>query len=203
LSKDAQACFSALPLGIQEQLLLDRDPHGNVQVSKIETERLLIQSVDLELRHRRASNAYGGRFSAQPLFLGYEGRSCLPSNFDAQYCYALGTVAAALLRGGATGVMASVKYLLAPVVDWQPAGIPISALLHLEERHGKEKPVIRKALVELEGPVFAAFKEARQRWAREDAYRYPGAIQFAGNPKLSDARTETLRLEQTQPVLQA
>lgn len=198
LTDAARSCYLALPGLIQNQLLLDRDPHGNVQVSKIETERLLIQTVEAELRHRQAQKMYVGSFSAQPYFCGYEGRSGFPSNFDAQYCYGLGHVAALLADEGATGYMACLKGLSSPVSNWEPVGLPITMLLHLEERNGKVKPVIRKAMVELGGPVFEKLSQEREEWQVADAYRYPGPVQFEGAEEVVDSITETLKLEQNE-----
>ncbi|MCB1134686.1 MAG: diphosphate--fructose-6-phosphate 1-phosphotransferase [Chlamydiia bacterium] len=201
LSEASVACFAALPRDIQEQLLLDRDPHGNVQVSKIETERLFIQTVTAELRRRKATQEYSGKFSAQPLFMGYEGRSCLPSNFDAQYCYALGRTAVVLIQHGQTGYLACVQGLTQPASEWTAMGLPITSLFHLELRHGSPKPVIRKALVEVDGPVFQRLQAEREGWKADDAYRYPGPIQFYGPAVITESRTETLRLERQEAVL--
>jgi len=198
LSDHSKECFDSIPKVIQEQLLLERDPHGNVQVSKIETERLFIQSVKQELKNRKASGEYTGKFSSQPLFCGYEGRSCFPSNFDSQYCYALGFVAALLINGGATGYMSCVQNLAYPVEDWKIAGIPLTSMIHMEERKGKLKPVIRKALVDLNGNPFTIFQEQREFWAKNDDYRYPGPIQFFGPPEITDVTTLTLEYESQQ-----
>lgn len=192
LSAASAACFQLLPQEIQQQLLMDRDPHGNVQVSKIETERLLIDMVANELKRRKAQGTYAGKFSPQPFFCGYEGRSCLPSNFDCQYCYALGFAAALLIANGVTGYMSSISGLARPVGEWTPCGVPLTAMMTLEQRHGKAKPVIRKSLVELDSKVFALFKEQRDAWRQQDAYRYPGPIQFFGPAELTDAVTTTL-----------
>lgn len=197
LTKSSQQCFQSIPDEIQLQLLIDRDPHGNVQVSKIETERLFIETVKAELKNRKKKGDYTGKFTAQPLFCGYEGRSCFPSNFDSQYCYALGHVAALLLDAGLTGYMSCVQQLFQPVEDWQISGIPITSLMHLEQRHGSAKPVIRKALVELEGNVFNSFKRQRDKWRLSDNFRYPGPIQFYGPVELTDAITLTLEYEST------
>lgn len=191
LTKESLHCFQALPRLIQEQLLIDRDPHGNVQVSKIETERLFIEAVKDELNRRKEAGIYKDKFSAQPLFCGYEGRSCFPSNFDCNYCYSLGHVAALLINGGVTGYMSAVKNLAAPVNEWEIAGLPLAPMIHMEERKGKMKPVIEKAMVDLEGKPFAEFKAWRKRWKLEDLYRYPGPIQFD-----DDGVTITLALEQ-------
>jgi pyrophosphate--fructose-6-phosphate 1-phosphotransferase len=194
LSPASQECFRQIPLEIQAQLLIDRDPHGNVQVSKIETERLLIEMVKAELKERKKAGAYTGKFSAQPLFCGYEGRSCLPSNFDSQYCYALGHVAALLIDSKASGYISCVKNLSQPVQEWQLAGIPLTSMMTTETRAGKVKPVIEKALVNLEGEPFVSFKKERKRWALEDDYICPGPIQFFGPPELTEAVTVTMSL---------
>jgi pyrophosphate--fructose-6-phosphate 1-phosphotransferase len=198
LSPSSLQCFESIPLEIQAQLLIDRDPHGNVQVSKIETERLFIEMVKKELKNRQKKGEYKGKFSAQPLFCGYEGRSCFPSNFDCQYCYALGYGAAVLIDAGVTGYMSCVQDLFAPPEEWQVAGVPLVSMMHLEERHGKSKPVIRKALVNLDGEAFAAFKEQRGRWRLNDEYHTPGPIQFFGPHALTEATTLTLEYETSQ-----
>lgn len=168
LSREAAHCFESLPETIRQQLLLDRDPHGNVQVSKIETERLLIELVSKQLE----------KFNAQPCFYGYEGRSALPSNFDADYCYTLGHVAALLVNNKANGYMCYVKNLEKPPLEWEIGGVPLCQMMHLEERKGKIKPVIRKALVDLSSPVFAYFKKHAPDWIENDRYLCPGPIQF-------------------------
>lgn len=200
LSAEAKACFLSFPETIRHQLLLDRDPHGNLQVSKIETERLLIEMITIELEKRKASGEYKGKFNAQPIFCGYEGRSCAPSDFDADYCYALGHVAAALIDSGLTGYMAAVRGLARPVEFWAPAGIPILSMMGFEERKGKRKIVIRKALVDLKGLPFLEFKKNRSAWALNDTYRYPGAIQYFGPKEVSERITLTLALEALEHV---
>jgi pyrophosphate--fructose-6-phosphate 1-phosphotransferase len=195
LSTSAVKCFSQLPKSIQIQLMEDRDPHGNVQVSKIETERLLMEMVERELLKRAQAGSYNGKFSGQPLFCGYEGRSCFPSNFDSQYCYALGFVAALLVDGGHTGYMSAVQDLTQAVESWRAAGVPITSMMHLEMRHGQPKPVIKKALVDLKGKPFAEFKQQRDHWVLHDEYTSPGPIQFAGPKELSESITFTLKLE--------
>lgn len=195
LSENPLACYQSLPRLIQEQLMLDRDPHGNVQVSKIETERLFLEAVRQELKIRKEKGEYKGKFSAQPHFCGYEGRSCLPSNFDSQYCYALGHVAALLIDAKVTGYMSCVKNLAKPVEEWQICGVPLTSMIHMEMRKGKMKPVIRKALVDLQGHPFQVFKENREVWMYEDEYRYPGSIQYFGIPEITDAITMTLEYE--------
>ena len=198
LTPKGKNCFDAIPQEIQAQLLIDRDPHGNIQVSKIETERLFIQTVKNELSKRKQTGTYKGKFSAQPLFCGYEGRSCYPSNFDSQYCYALGHVAALLINSRASGYMSCVQNLALSVEDWDIAGIPLTSMIHLEERKGQYKPVIKKALVDLHGKPFAAFKDQRDKWALNDDYRYPGPLQFFGAIDLTDSITMTLAFEQHQ-----
>lgn len=193
LTPPSRACIDSIPDEICRQLLLDRDPHGNVQVSKIETERLFISAVEKELERRN----FDGKFSAQPLFFGYEGRSCYPSNFDANYCYTLGHVAALLIECGLTGYMACVKNLTAPAEEWTIAGIPITSLMRIEMRHGKQKPVIEKAMVDLQGAPFQRFAAMRTKWELHDEYRFPGPIQFFGPEELTDCPMITLKLEQT------
>lgn len=187
LSPESKACFESLPKDIQSQLTMDRDPHGNVQVSKIETERLFVDAVKEELKKRKVSS-----FSAQPLFCGYEGRSCLPSNFDSQYCYALGHVAALLINNGATGYIACVNHLTEPVEKWGIAGVPLTSMIHMEERKGKQQPVIKKALVELESKPFLQFINVREKWKLDDDFQYPGPIQFSGPRELIDTTPRTL-----------
>jgi diphosphate-dependent phosphofructokinase len=185
--------FSSLPQNIQLQLLLDRDPHGNVQVSLIDTDALLAELVGRKLK---ASAAFKGKFSSQRHFFGYEGRAAAPTNFDADYCYSLGCVAAILVRSGKTGYMASIRGVSKGVDQWSAGGIPISMLFNMETRHGHLKPVIQKALVELEGPAFKALTANRAEWEIEDAFIYPGPIQYFGPPEVCDAITKTLELEQ-------
>ena len=196
LSPTSLACFAGLPDNIQKQLLLDRDPHGNVQLSKIETERLLIALVEKELMRRKQKDLYTGQFNSQPLFCGYEGRCGLPTNFDCNYCYALGHTAALLVQHGATGYMCAVRNLAQPVECWQISGIPIVNMLHFEMRKNKKQAVLKKALVDLDGPVFAHFKEERARWVLDDHYTCPGPIQFAGPPEITGNLPLTLLLEQ-------
>lgn len=195
LSEKSFRCFQTIPKNIQEQLLMDRDPHGNVQVSKIESEKLFIAAVEGELSERKKKGTYTGKFDAQAHFFGYEGRSCYPSNFDAQYCYTLGHVAALLIQISATGYIATVSRLSGPVEEWQCGGIPLIKMMAMEERHGKTKPVIKKALVDLKGVPFKTFAKQRLSWVIEDRYGFPGPIQFAGLPAVTDARTFTLELE--------
>ncbi|MFA6915776.1 MAG: diphosphate--fructose-6-phosphate 1-phosphotransferase [Parachlamydiales bacterium] len=195
LSDASNQCFKSIPQAIQEQLLMDRDPHGNVQVSKIETEKLFITAVEKELEERKQKGLFQGKFSAQGHFLGYEGRSCYPSNFDSQYCNALGYVAALLIQMRATGYIATVSRLAEAVDEWQCGGIPLVKMMAMEERHGKQKPVIKKALVDLNNAPFKTLAKLRDSWVQEDKYCFPGPIQFAGLPALTEGRTFTLLLE--------
>ena len=194
LNGEAASCFEELPEEIQKQLLLDRDPHGNVQVSKIETEKLLILAVEKQLSERKKAGTFKGKFAAQAHFFGYEGRSAFPSNFDAQYCYSLGYIAAALIDQKLTGYMASVQGLDRPSEDWEISGLPITMLMNMEMRSGKKKAVIQKALVELNGKGFRFLKDSRDEWALNDHYRYPGPIQFFGERELTDVIPMTLQL---------
>lgn len=181
LTESSAALFSFLPKGISQQLLLDRDPHGNVQVSKIDTEKLLILLVKKELELRSAQGTYSGKFLPQSHFFGYEGRCALPSNFDSQYCYSLGLNAAVLIREGVSGYMSCVKNLTDKnPANWTAAGCPLPTMMHLERRAGKDKPVIEKALVELDGGMFKAYEAVRDKWAYLDCYSSPGPIQFKG-----------------------
>lgn len=195
LSEESALAFLSLPFAIRTQLLMDRDPHGNVQVSKIETEQLLIEKIKQRLRQLRAAGEYKGKFSAQNHFFGYEGRCVAPSNFDANYCYSLGFTAAALLGGRKTGYIAGIRHLSEPVSAWQPIGIPIASMMTMEKRHGKEKPVIKKALVDLAAPPFDSFAANRNRWALQNEYIFPGPIQYFGPAKVADRITKTLELE--------
>lgn len=197
LSKPSCECFLSIPREIQFQLLIDRDPHGNVQVSKIETERLLMETVRIELQNRQKKGEYRGKFNPQPLFCGYEGRSCMPSIFDSEYCYALGFVSALLVDAGLTGYMSCIRNLYQPTEDWKIAGIPLVSMMHFEQRHGKNKPVIRKSLVDLKGRPYKEFIKAREDWRLEDSYHYPGPIQFYGPAELIEAVTLTLEYEST------
>jgi diphosphate-dependent phosphofructokinase len=195
LSAASSQAFATLPAAIQRQLMMDRDPHGNVQVSRIESEKLLIDLVGDLLREWKARGQYAGKFSAQNHFFGYEGRCAAPSNFDADYCYGLGYTAAALLGAGKTGYLSSVRNLTKSADEWVAGGIPLTMMMNLERRHGKDKPVIKKALVELEGQPFAAFAAKRATWAIEDDYHYPGPIQYFGPSEVCDRPTETILLE--------
>jgi len=195
LSAESGKTFNILPQAIQTQLVLDRDSHGNVQVSRIETEKLLADLVEDQLRELKAKGAYRGSFSVQCHFFGYEGRCAAPSNFDADYCYSLGFTAAALLGANKTGYIASVRNLTQPATEWVAAGIPLTALMNIERRHGADRPVIRKALVDLNGKPFGKFAASRESWAVDDAFLYPGPVQYFGPSEVCDQPTQTLRLE--------
>ena len=196
LSKDNAATFESLPDGVARQLTLDRDPHGNVQVSLIETEKLLSEMVDKRLAQLKAEGRYVGKFAALHHFFGYEGRCADPSNFDADYCYALGYNAAQLINCGATGYMSSVRHLSKPSAEWLAGGIPITMMMNMEHRNGKNKPVIRKALVDLDGAPFKVFASHRQEWAINTCYCYPGPIQYFGPTEVCDQTSRTLYYEQ-------
>ena len=196
LSDSNLEVFNSLPTNVARQLALDRDPHGNVQVSLIETEKLLSTMVAQKLERRKKVGKYSGKFAALHHFFGYEGRCAAPSNYDADYCYALGTSAAQLIANGKTGYMAIVKNTTAPADQWIAGGVPITMMMNMERRNGEMKPVIRKALVELDGAPFKAFAKERDRWARETAYVYPGPIQYWGPTEVCDQPTKTLALEQ-------
>ena len=196
LTDENLAVFNSLPTGVARQLALDRDPHGNVQVSLIETEKLLSTMVAQKLERMKKEGKYVGKFAAQHHFFGYEGRCAAPSNFDADYCYALGTSAAQLIANGKTGYMAIVKNTTAPAEEWVAGGVPITMMMNMERRNGEMKPVIRKALVELDGAPFKAFAAARDEWAKQTAYVYPGPIQYWGPTEVCDEPTKTLQLEQ-------
>ena len=196
LTDENLAVFNSLPTGVARQLALDRDPHGNVQVSLIETEKLLSTMVAQKLERMKKEGKYVGKFAAQHHFFGYEGRCAAPSNFDADYCYALGTSAAQLIANGKTGYMAIVKNTTAPADEWVAGGVPITMMMNMERRNGEMKPVIRKALVELDGAPFKAFAAARDEWAKLTAYVYPGPIQYWGPSEVCDEPTKTLQLEQ-------
>ncbi|KAJ4842746.1 hypothetical protein Tsubulata_013366 [Turnera subulata] len=193
LTNQSLQLFELLPQAIQEQLLLERDPHGNVQVAKIETEKMLIQMVETELEKRKQEGKYKGEFKGQSHFFGYEGRCGLPTNFDARYCYALGYGAGVLLHSGKTGLISSVGNLAAPVEEWTVGGTALTSLMDVERRHGKFKPVIKKAMVELDGAPFKKFASMRDEWALKNRYVSPGPIQFSGPG--SDASNHTLLLE--------
>ena len=196
LSAENAAIYASLPEGVARQLSLDRDPHGNVQVSLIETEKLLSEMVGKKLAAWKAEGKFAGKFSAQHHFFGYEGRCAAPSNFDADYCYSLGYTASLLIASGKTGYMSSVRNTTAPAAEWIAGGVPITMMMNMERRHGEMKPVIQKALVKLDGAPFKAFAAQRETWAKETAYVYPGPIQYFGPTEVCDQPTKTLQLEQ-------
>jgi pyrophosphate--fructose-6-phosphate 1-phosphotransferase len=196
LTPENLAVFNSLPVGVARQLALDRDPHGNVQVSLIETEKLLSTMVAQKLEKMKKEGKYVGKFAAMHHFFGYEGRCAAPSNFDADYCYALGTSAAQLIANGKTGYMAVVKNTTAPAEQWIAGGVPHTMMMNMEKRSGEMKPVIRKALVELDGAPFKYFAAHRDEWARKTSYVYPGPIQYWGPTEVCDQPTKTLALEQ-------
>ncbi len=195
LSKENAAVYESLPAGVARQLTLDRDPHGNVKVSLIETEKLLSEMVKKRLEEMRAEGKYNGKFSPLHHFFGYEGRCADPSNFDADYCYALGFNASCLINAGVTGYMSSVRNLNKPSVQWQAGGIPITMMMNMERRNGELKPVIQKALVRLDGVPFRKFEEKRDEWALNTCYVYPGPIQYFGPAEVCDQPTLTLKYE--------
>lgn len=197
LDTEASALFTSLPEDIQAQLCWDRDPHGNVQVSRIETEKLLVMMVKERLATLSKEGSYRGKFDYQTHFMGYEGRCAFPSNFDADYCYSLGNAAFLLALNGYSGYIASIRNLTAQASEWIPGGIPLVSMMNIERRHGKDKPVIKKALVELDGKPFKHFAEQRAKWALSSDYRIPGSIQFFGPPAVTDATTMTLQLERS------
>jgi len=196
LSPDAANLFQSLPSGIANQLTLDRDPHGNVQVSLIETEKLLGEMVKTRLAEMKEEGKFSGKFNTQYHFFGYEGRCAAPSNFDADYCYSLGATASVLVSEGKTGYMASVRNLTAPAEEWIAGGVPVTMMMNMERRHGHMKPVIQKALVELDGAPFKYFVTKRGEWALGTHYIYPGPIQYFGPSEICDLPTQTLKLEQ-------
>ncbi len=195
LTAASASAFTSLPVAIKAQLCMDRDPHGNVQVSRIETEKLLIEMVGAKLEKLKAEGKYKGKFAGLNHFFGYEGRCAAPSNFDADYCYSLGYVAFLLIASGLTGYMSSVKNLAKPATEWVPGGIPTSMMFNMEQRHGEKKPVIRKALVELDGAPYKEYAKYRDEWAVNTSYLFPGAIQYYGPAEVCDAPTKTLVLE--------
>ena len=195
LSKEAMAVFAILPEFVQQQLFLERDPHGNVQVSLIESEKLFSALVKDELNKRKAAGTYKGKFSAQHHFFGYEGRCAFPSNFDSDYCYSLGYNAFMLISYGYTGYLSKVSNLSKPAEEWVAGGMPITKMMNIERRNGQDKPVIRKALVELDGKPFKFFAANREEWAVKTCYTYPGAIQYYGPAEVCDITTKTLALE--------
>jgi pyrophosphate--fructose-6-phosphate 1-phosphotransferase len=196
LTSESSDLYKSLPAGIANQLTLDRDPHGNVQVSLIETEKLLGEMVKTELSEMKKRGDYNGKFNTQYHFFGYEGRCAAPSNFDADYCYSLGYTASLLISEGKTGYMASVRNLTAPAEKWIAGGVPVTMMMNLEKRHGYFKPVIQKALVDLKGEPFKYFSSNRDEWAIDSDFIYPGPIQYFGPSEVCDQPTETLKLEQ-------
>lgn len=196
LSEENAAIFKSLPISVSRQLALERDPHGNVQVSLIETEQLLAEMVGKKLAQWKKDGLFSGKFSTQHHFFGYEGRCAAPSNFDADYCYSLGFNASMLIAAGKTGYMSSVKNTSKPVDEWIAGGIPITMMMNMEKRNGQMKPVIRKALVELDGKPYKFFVAHRTKWARETEFVYPGPIQYFGPAAVCDQPTKTLILEQ-------
>ena len=196
LSAENKATFETLPEGVARQLSLDRDPHGNVQVSLIETEKLISEMVAAKLDQWKKEGKYTGKFAPQHHFFGYEGRCAAPSNFDADYCYALGASAAQLIANGKTGYMSIVKNTTASADQWKAGGVPITMMMNMERRNGEMKPVIRKAPVELDGTPFKTFAAQREKWAKETCYIYPGPIQYWGPSSVCDQTTKTLELEQ-------
>ena len=195
ISHESAVVFKSLPAGIANQLTLDRDPHGNVQVSLIETEKLLGEMVKARLDEMKKDGKFVGKFGVQYHFFGYEGRCAAPSNFDADYCYSLGYTAAVLVASGKTGYMSSVRNTTAPASEWVAGGVPITMMMNMEKRHGHMKPVIQKALVKLDGAPFKYFLSKRGEWAYKTAYVYPGPIQYFGPTEVCDQPTETLKLE--------
>ncbi len=195
LSAETSAVYTSLPELIQTQLTNDRDPHGNVQVSLIETEKLMIEMVDKKLKEMKKAGTYVGKFGHQAHFFGYEGRCAAPSNFDADYCYSIGYTASALIGTGKTGYMSSVQNLTKPAIEWTAAGVPITMMMNVERRHGADKPVIQKALVLLDGAPFKHFVSKRDEWAINTDFIYPGPIQYFGPTEVCDQRSVTLELE--------
>jgi diphosphate-dependent phosphofructokinase len=196
LSKENSDVYASLPEGVARQLTLDRDPHGNVQVSLIETEKLLAEMVGNKLAEWKAAGKYSGKFASQVHFFGYEGRCAAPSNYDADYCYSLGCTASLLIASGRTGYMSSVRNTTAPAEEWIAGGVPITMMMNMERRHGELKPVIQKALVKLDGAPFQYFAENRETWAVNTDFVYPGPIQYFGPSEVADQTTMTLALEQ-------
>ena len=196
LTAESFAVFDILPQFVQQQLFLERDPHGNVQVSLIESEKLFSEMVKAELAKRKAAGTYKGKFGAQHHFFGYEGRCAFPSNFDADYCYSLGYNAFMLIQYGYTGYLSKVSNIAKPAEEWIAGGMPITKMMNMERRNGEDKPVIKKALVELDGAPFKYFEAHREEWATETCFKYPGAIQYYGPAEVCDITTVTLALEQ-------
>ena len=197
LSAESLSVYSILPEGIQEQMIADRDPHGNVQVSKIESEKLVSLLVEARLKELKKEGKYDGKFNALHHFFGYEGRCAFPSNFDSDYCYSLGYNAFMLIQAGCTGYLSSIRNLSKPATEWKAGGMPITKMMNIERRHGEDKPVIKKALVELDGKPFKYFAENRDVWAVDTCYTFPGAIQYYGPESVCDLTTVTLKLEQS------
>jgi pyrophosphate--fructose-6-phosphate 1-phosphotransferase len=195
LSTESSAVFQSLPASIATQLTLDRDPHGNVQVSLIETEKLLGEMVKTKLDEMKTNGDFKGKFGTQYHFFGYEGRCAAPSNFDADYCYSLGYTASVLIGAGKTGYMSSVRNTTSPADQWIAGGVPVTMMMNMEKRHGHMKPVIQKALVELDGAPFKYLAATRDKWAIEPSYLYPGPIQYWGPTEVCDQTTVTLQLE--------
>ena len=200
LDSENAKVYSSLPALIKTQLLADRDPHGNVQVSKIETEKLLIEMITERLAQMKSEGKFSGKFSAQSHFFGYEGRCAFPSNFDADYCYSLGYNAFGLINFGLTGYLSSVRNLTAPADEWIAGGVPLTMMMNMEKRHGEMKPVIQKALVRLDGPVFKQLQDNREDWAMNDRYLFPGAVQYFGPSSVCDITTVTLQLERSKQL---
>ncbi len=198
LSAESFAVFDILPQFVQQQLFLERDPHGNVQVSLIESEKLFSEMVKNELAKRKAAGTYKGKFGSQHHFFGYEGRCAFPSNFDADYCYSLGYNAFMLIQYGYTGYLSKVSNISKPADEWVAGGMPITKMMNMERRNGEDKPVIRKALVELDGAPFKYFEAHRDEWAVKTCFTYPGAIQYFGPAEVCDLTTRTLALEKGQ-----
>jgi len=196
ISAESREVFVSLPNSIANQLMLDRDPHGNVQVSLIETEKMLIDMVKAKLKKMKKAGEFKGKFKGQPHFFGYEGRCAAPSNFDADYCYSLGNTASMLIGEEKTGYMASVRNLTAPSTEWIAGGVPVTMMMNMEKRHGEMKPVIQKALVLLNGAPFQKLVESREEWALNTSYVYPGPIQYFGPSEVCDITTKTLKFEQ-------
>ena len=197
LTAESDAVFSILPESIQAQMMADRDPHGNVQVSRIESEKLVSSLVEAKLAETKKEGKYNGKFNPLHHFFGYEGRCAFPSNFDSDYCYSLGYNAFMLIQSGCTGYLSSIRNLSAPASEWKAGGMPITKMMNIERRHGEDKPVIKKALVELDGKPFKYFEERRDKWAKETCFTYPGAIQYYGPESVCDITTVTLKLEQS------